>query len=225
MAASLPLQHGNYRPWVHAMDAEVILHLLRHADRERTTGIPAGEDKALTQLPLKWLRVGLSLRGRHDEHPFRWARATSHHSDALLHKTDWAAYKEAVLQNTPPDPSHLKLIVAGDNGHLELRRHTMPTLGAVATRAQHSHALTHRRHTPLGTAHVSAYIHARDLTAAATNAPPLRAREGHIPSHTPVQRRLDIRKEPLSGVSVLPRPCPLCGGKKESPLHVHMGCT
>ena len=39
-AASLPLQYGAHRPWVHTEDAEVILHLLRHADRERATGDP-----------------------------------------------------------------------------------------------------------------------------------------------------------------------------------------
>ena len=47
MAASLPLHYGAHRPWVHTVDAEVILHLLRHADRERTTGVPAGAAKVV----------------------------------------------------------------------------------------------------------------------------------------------------------------------------------
>ena len=37
VAASLPLQYGTHRPWVHTVDAEVIPHLLRLGDRERTT--------------------------------------------------------------------------------------------------------------------------------------------------------------------------------------------
>ena len=49
VAASLPLQYGAHRPWVHTVDAEVILHLLRHADRERTTGVPAGAGKVVNQ--------------------------------------------------------------------------------------------------------------------------------------------------------------------------------
>ena len=59
VAASLPLQYGAHRPWVHTVDAEVILHLLRHADRERTTGVPAGAAKVVNQMPLRWLRDGL----------------------------------------------------------------------------------------------------------------------------------------------------------------------
>ena len=46
----------------------------------------------------------------------------------------------------------------------------MRALSEVAQRAQTDHALTHRGHTPLGAAHATAYVHARDLTAAATNA-------------------------------------------------------
>ena len=59
LAASLPLQYGAHRPWVHTVDAEVILHLLRHADREPTTGVPAGAAKVFSQMPLRWLRDGL----------------------------------------------------------------------------------------------------------------------------------------------------------------------
>ena len=70
VAASLPLQYGAQRPRVHTVDAEVILHLLRHADRERTTGVPAGAAKVVNQMPLRCLRDGLCARGRHTGHPF-----------------------------------------------------------------------------------------------------------------------------------------------------------
>ena len=158
VAASLPLQYGAPRPWVHTVDAEVILHLLRHADRKWTTGVPAGAAKVVNQMPLRWLRDGLR---------------------ALLHKANWGASQDTVLQNTPPGPSHAPLIVAGNDGHLDLRPPTMRTLGAIAQRAQTDHALTHRGHTPLGAAHATAYVHARDLTATATNHQALRARDGH----------------------------------------------
>ena len=39
-----------------------------------------------------------------------------------------------------------------------------------------------------------------------------------------MQRRLRIRKEPLSGVAILPQPCLLCGGPEETPVHMHVGC-
>ena len=42
VAASLPLQYGAQRPWVHTVDAEVILHLLRH---EPAAGVPAGAQR------------------------------------------------------------------------------------------------------------------------------------------------------------------------------------
>ena len=203
------------------MDAEVILHLLRHADREQTTGFPAGAAKVANQMPLRWLRDGLRARGRHAGHPFWYIRATSHHSDTLLHKADWAASQDTVLQNTPPGPNHSQLIFAGHDGHLDLRPPTMGTLGEVAQRAQTDHALTHRGHTPLGAAHATAYVHARDLPATATNHRALRARDGH----TPVQRRLRARKERLSGVAVLPQPCLLCGGPEETPVHMHVQCA
>ena len=97
----------------------------------------------------------------------------------------------------------------------------MRTLGEIAQRAQTDHALTHRGHTPLGAAHTTAYVLARDLTATATNHRALRARDGH----TPVQRRLRVRKERLSGVAVVPQPCLLCGGPEETPVHMHVGCA
>ena len=172
-------------------------------------------------MPLRWLRDGLCARGRHAGDPFWYVRATSHHSEALLHKTDWAASRDTVLQNTPPDPGHAQLIVAGRDGHPDLRPPTMRTLAEVAQRAQTDHALTHRGHTPLGAAHATAYVHARDLTATATNRRALRARDGH----TPVQRRHRVRKERLSGVAVFPQPCLLCGGPEEPPVHIHVGCA
>ena len=74
---------------------------------------------------------------------------------------------------------------------------------------------------PLGTAHATAYVHARHLNAAATNHRALRARD----RHTPVQRRLRIRKERPFGVAVLQQPCLLCGGREETPVHMHVGCA
>ena len=70
VAASLPLQYGAHRPLVHTVDVEVILHLLRHADRERTTAVPAGAAKVVNQMPLPWLQDSLRARGRHAGHPF-----------------------------------------------------------------------------------------------------------------------------------------------------------
>ena len=128
VAASLPRQYGAHRPWVHTVDAEVILHLLRHADRKRTTGVPAGAAKLVNQMPLRLLRDSLCVRGQHAGHPFWYVLATPHHSDALLHKADWAASQDTILQNTPPDPGHAQLIVAGRDGHLDLRPPTMPVL-------------------------------------------------------------------------------------------------
>ena len=135
VAASLPLQYGIHRPWVHTVDAEVSLHLLRHPDSERATGVPAGAAKAVNQMPLRWLQDSPRVRGHHTEHPFWFARATSHHSDALLHKADWAASQDTILQNTPPGPSHAQLIIAGHDGHLDLRPPTMQTLSTVAQHA------------------------------------------------------------------------------------------
>ena len=221
VAASLPVQYGAHRPWVHTVDAEVILHLLRHADRKPATGVPAGAAKVVNQMPLQWLRHDLRAPGRHRKHPFWYARATSHHSDALLHKADLAASQDTLLQNRPPGPSHAQLIVAGHDGHLNLRPPMMRTLGAGGQRAQTDHALTHRGHTPLGAAQATAYVHAGDFTATATNHRALRARDGD----TPVQRRLRVRKEQLSGVAILPQPCLLCGGPEETLVHMHAGCA
>ena len=172
-------------------------------------------------MPLRWLRDGLRAPGQHAGHPFWYVQATSHHSNTLLHKADWAASQDTVLQNTPPGPSHDQIIVAGDDDHLDLRLPTMRTLGEIAQRAQTDHALTHRGHTPLSAAHATAYVQAGDLTATATNHRALRARDGH----TLVQRRLRVRKERLSGVAVLPQPCLLCGGPEETPVHMHVGCA
>ena len=97
----------------------------------------------------------------------------------------------------------------------------MRTLGEVAQGAQTDHALTHWGHRPLGAARATAYVRAQDLTATATNRRALRARDGH----TPVQRRLRVRKERLSGVAVLPQPCLLCGSPEETSVHMHVGCA
>ena len=107
-------------------------------------------------------------------------------------------------------------------GSIPSSRRYLPTyLSTVAQQAQLDHALTHRGHTPLGAAHATAYVHARDLTAAVTNHRALPARDGH----TPVQRRLRIRKGRLSGVAILPQPCLLCGSPEETPVHMHVGCA
>ena len=130
-----------------------------------------GVISALFSWPEKTCCCTDSARGQHAGHPFWYVRATSHHSDALLHKVDWAASQDTVLQNTPPDPGHAQLIVAGLDGHLDLRPPTMRVLGEVAQQAQTDHALTHRGHTPLGAAHATAYVHARDLTATGAAGP------------------------------------------------------
>ena len=156
VATSLPLQYGIHRPWIHTVDAEVILHLVPHADRERATGVPAGAAKVVNQRPLRWLQDGLHVRGQHTEHPSWFARAKSHHSNALVHRADWAASKDTVLQNTPAGPSDAGLIIAVHDGHVDLRPPTMQTLSAVRQQAQLSHALTHRGHTTLGAAYTTA---------------------------------------------------------------------
>ena len=86
--ASLPLQYGIHRPLFHTVDAEVIPHLLRHADRKWAMGVPAGAAKVVNQMPLRWLRDSLHVRGQHTEHQFWFARANSHRSDALLQKVN-----------------------------------------------------------------------------------------------------------------------------------------
>ena len=156
VAASLPLQYGIHRAWIHMVDAEVIPHLLRHTDREWATGVPSGAAKVVNQMPLRWLQDSLRIHRQHNEQPFWFARATSHHSDALLEKGDWAAPQDSVLQNMPPGPIHAQLIVAGQDGHLDLRLPTMQMLSTVAQQAQLDHALTHRGHTLLGAAHATA---------------------------------------------------------------------
>ena len=60
------------------MDAEVILHLLRHVDHEMSTRLPTAAAKVVNQQPLAWIREGLEYRKLHPEHPFWYARATSH---------------------------------------------------------------------------------------------------------------------------------------------------
>ena len=66
-----------------------------------------------------------------------------------------------------------------------------------------------------------AYVHAQNLTAAASNHQALRARN----RQTPVQRRPRIRKERLSRVAILPQPCLLCDGPEETLVNMHVGCA
>ena len=221
VATSIHLQYGTRRPWVHTVEAEVILHFLRHADRKRATEVSSSAWKVVNGMPLQWIQHSPLVRGHHTEHPFLFARATSHHSDALLPKADWAVSQGTVLQNTPLGPRRDQLLIAGSDSHLDMRPPTMQTLGAAAQRAQDNHASTHRGHKPLGAAHATAYVHTRDLTAAAANHRALRARDGH----TPVQRRLLIRKEQLFGVAIFSQACLLCGGQEETPVHMHVGCA
>ena len=86
-------------------------------------------------MPLRWLWDSLHVQGQHTERPFWFARATSHHSDALLHRADCAASQDTVLQKTPPGPSHAQLIIAGHDGHLNLQPSPLRTLSTVAPRA------------------------------------------------------------------------------------------
>ena len=51
VAASHSLQYDAHRPWVHTVDVEVIRHPLRHADRKRTAGVPAGAAGWSTRCP------------------------------------------------------------------------------------------------------------------------------------------------------------------------------
>ena len=73
VAASLPLQYGIHRPLILTVDAEAILHLLQHADRERATGVPAGAAKVVNQMPLRWLQDSLHVRGQQTEQAFWFA--------------------------------------------------------------------------------------------------------------------------------------------------------
>ena len=75
LAAYLPLQYGAHRRWVRTVDAEVILHLLRNADRERATGVPAGVAKVVNQMPLRWLQDGLRAGGQPTGPPFLVCRS------------------------------------------------------------------------------------------------------------------------------------------------------
>ena len=68
VAASLPLQYSIHRPLVDTVDAKVVLHLLRHADRKRATGVHPSAAKAAKQMPSRWLQESLRARGQHSEH-------------------------------------------------------------------------------------------------------------------------------------------------------------
>ena len=115
--------------------------------------------------------------------------------------------------------SHAQLIIVRDDGHLDLRPPTMRTLGAIAQRAQTDHALTHRGHTPLGAAHATAYVHARDLTATATtrrcNAGSASGRSGSPASSSSRSR----------ASSAATRRRPRCTGTWGAPTHGSSGPT
>ena len=51
VVASLPLQYGARQPWVRTVDAKVILHLLRQADREGLWGSPGARQRWSTRCP------------------------------------------------------------------------------------------------------------------------------------------------------------------------------
>ena len=171
-------------------------------------------------MPLRWLREGLCARGRHARHLFWYVQATSHHSDALLHKADWAASQDTVLQNTPPDPGHAQLIVAGRDGHLDLRPPTTRALGEVAQRAQTDHALTHWGYTPLGATQRTPLpgTPPPDRTTEApgglgvfSGRPPDRPRRGHRHTdgpHGPEHLRQRPQDQPPRG-TLLARPLPV----------------
>ena len=215
-SSTAPIDHGSKR-WTHNS-------YFTSCD-ERTTREPQGSarerQKRVNQVPLKLLREWLSVCRRHAEYPIWFARATSHHSNALRHKADLAVSQDTVLQNTLQGPTHAQLIVCGDDYHLQLGPPTMQRLRDVTQKALHSHASTHRGHTLLGTAHVSAYVHTQELTAAGTTHRALQVRD----AHTPLQCRLRAKEERLSGVSILPNPCLFCGGRHDPSVHMHPGCV
>ena len=65
VVVSRSLQYGTHRPRVHTVEAELILHLLRHADHEQTIGTHAGAAKAVNQMPVKWLQDSPRVRKQH----------------------------------------------------------------------------------------------------------------------------------------------------------------
>ena len=145
----LPLQYGTHRTWVHTVDAEVILHLLRHADPERTTGVPAGAARAVNQMPLQWIQNSLRVRRQHAEQVFWFARTNSNHSNTLLHKAHFAASQDTSLQYTPPGPGQAELIIAGSDGLLDLRvRHHADAWGGSSAGTTPPRIDALRTHTP-----------------------------------------------------------------------------
>ena len=83
VAASFPLQYGTHRPWVHTVDSTS--YGMQTASGLR--GSPRAQRRRSTRCPCSGLRTACAC-DRDIEHPFWFARATSHHSDALLHKAD-----------------------------------------------------------------------------------------------------------------------------------------
>ena len=109
VAASLPLQYGAHRPWVHTVDAEVILHLLRHADREHTTGVPA---VGAGQPRPRGLPCGTALLV---------AAGVPHDPHMAVH----------ALEDQPEDTGHLLVHLRG--GPVWLKEHVMPLWSWAST--------------------------------------------------------------------------------------------
>ena len=221
MAASLPLHYGAHRPWVHTVDAEVILHLLPARRSRATTGVPAGAAKVVNQMPLRWLRDGLCARGQHAGTRSGTSEPPRTTVTPYCTRRTGRRPRTPSCRTRPPDPGHAQLIVAGRDGHLDLRPPTMRVLGEVAQRAQTDHALTHRGHTPLG----AATPRPTSTPGTSPRRPPTAGRCGPETATRRVQRRLRVRKERLSGVAIVPQPCLFCGGPEETPVHMHVGCT
>ena len=181
--------------------------------------MPPDSAKIVNQLPLTWLHEGLKRRLLHLEHSFRFTRANSHYSDVLLHKEDWAASQETVLQNTPPGGSQEWLVVAGESSHLELPSSTMPYLSKVAERVKRDDTSTHRGHTPKGITKGMHVFHAsrpRRLGHPSSGAPSQGRR------HTVAAQTSSGPQQPF-GVYVLPQSCLLCGRQAEAPTHMQVG--
>ena len=123
---------------------------------------------------------------------------------------------DTVLQNTPPGPRHAQLIVASDDDHFDLRP---PTI------------LNARRDRAPSTDGPSAYA-PRAHTSGRGPRHSLCPRPGpHRDSHQPpgaagqVRPHAGVSKERLSGIAILPQPCPPWGGQDETPVHMHVGCA
>ena len=91
LAASIPPLYGIHGLWVHTVDAQVILHLLQHADCKRTRGVPRAQRRRSTRWPCSGFRTACACAndtlsthsGLPGPHPTTATRS--------LHKADWAA--------------------------------------------------------------------------------------------------------------------------------------